>query len=106
MRKTISITFKGQRRCVYLLKNINVSDRKAIWMLKNILMPFVSFGGGGGLQALWLHTTDAVYHNEGSVCHSQRSRHFRGEIHVTRGINQIDEVLAGFLPLLLSMRLG
>lgn len=48
MRKTISITFKGQRRCVYLLKNINVSNRKAIWMLKNILMPFVSFGEGGG----------------------------------------------------------
>lgn len=105
MRKTISITYKGLRRYVYLLKNINVSDRKAIWMLKNILMPFVSFGGGG-LQALCLHTTDAVYHNEGSVCHSQRSRHFRGEIHVTGGINQIDEVLAGFLPLLLSMRLG
>lgn len=105
MRKTISITFKGQRRCVYLLKNINVSDRKAIMMLKKNLMPFVSFGGGA-LQALCLHTTDAVYHNEGSVCHSQRSRHFRGEIHVSRGINQIDEVLAGFLPLLLSMRLG
>lgn len=53
-----------------------------------------------------IHTTDAVYHDEGSVCHSQCSRHFGGEIHVTRGINQIDEVLAGFLLFLLSMRLG
>lgn len=51
MRKTISITFKGQRRYVYLLKNINVSDRKAIMMLKNILMPFVSFVGGGGITS-------------------------------------------------------
>lgn len=55
MRKNISITFKGQRRCVYLLKNINVSDRKAIWMLKNILMPFVSFGGGGHYK-LYVYT--------------------------------------------------
>lgn len=56
MRKTISITFKGQRRCVYLLKNINVSDRKAIMMLKNILMPFVSFGEGGGGYKLYVYT--------------------------------------------------
>lgn len=53
------------------------------------------------IKTLHLRTLHAVHHHHGAVSNTQRRRHFRGEIHVSGGVDQIHDVrppLVGSLP--------
>ncbi len=43
---------------------------------------------------LGLHAGDAVEHDHGTVEHAQRTVHLDGEVHVARGVDQIDLLIA------------